>query len=597
MFIKKLFFIEDYFRFQYVGFIVVIVAFLASYVDFTLLKSLPFVAVLTFSIMHIFKKTERESIACMFFRDHFSEILSSFLILLTSVSFLLIFGAKASLKINFILFLLLFYSLISLFFSITAKIKANNFTMNKVYPDRIHLGMKKDFLFYGPVLLQERKDPSHSLTFGVTGSAKTIGVLYPKMKHDIANNKFVVIIEPKGDKELRDMIYSLCQRHNRTFKFISISNASISSKYNPFGFGDANAVKDKILSSTDWSEQFYKKVADSELLKVLNKIEKDNVSTSRSILNNGFSLKNIVALLPDIKELAGLKAFFESVNLSSYSSIFSANGETMYDFYKNNDVIFISLDSLTYPIAAQSLGRIVLQDLSTLNGYIINNISKDERKKVGIYIDEMATFFSTGFLTFLSQTRSANITIDMACQSPSDFKAHGDWALARLVDNTPIKFILALQDPDSAEYCAKILGTEDIVKQTHQTENDGEVTGKGSMRDAHRFYFSPDTIKELPPFHGIVYDRIAKVRVMVKFKTIFFDETKIVHYTGPLKMPAEATIVDSKSNIENDLTSSNTSTEVSKTNDNNLLPSAKSTLIKKTISSKKTNRSFVDQIR
>lgn len=531
MFINTVIKYEDYFRGIYSGLLLVMLSTVLFITKATMIFHLMFICFTLILIVSNYFKLLRESIACYYFRDSVYEILVSFFILLTGFA---IIKYGKTISNNYLLngLCFVFYAVINGFFSLVAHLKEKEFVIHDKFKNKVHVGFKKGVLFFEPVFLERRSDPSHSLAFGVTGSAKTMGVLLPNMVHDIAIGNFVVIIEPKGDKGLRDRIYSLCLKHDRKFKYVSISNADISTKYNPFGFGDANAVKDKIMSSTDWSEEFYKKVADAELIEVLGKIIKGHDSSSKRENFNGIGLDKIINLIPKIKELAGLNAFFKSVMLSSYSKIFATDGETIYDFYKQNCVVYISLDSLSYPLAAQSLGRIVLQDLSTLVGYVYNNIEKSKRTETGIYIDEMATFFSVSFLTFLSQARDAKFTVNMASQSPSDFKSHGDWALARLVDNTPVKYILALQDPDSAEYCAKILGTREFMKYTYQTENDGDETGKGSSRDAHQFNFSPDTVKSLDQFHGVLYDRISKFKELVEFKTIYFDDTVIVEYVG-----------------------------------------------------------------
>lgn len=535
MFTDKILKYEDYFRGQYTLFLYVVLLCLTAVNDMSLYSCLPIYLIGFLFFFFNLIKLKRESIVNYYFRNSLVEMIGYFAIILFSIFLLFISKYSSQNHLFLYAFGVLLFGILSTILSLIARAKEKEFIIHQKFKDKVHVGIRQGFLLYSPVFLERRPDPSHSLAFGVTGSAKTMGVLLPNITHDIAVNNFVVIIEPKGDKGLRDRVYSLCKRHNRVFKYISISNAELSSKYNPFGFGDANSVKDKIMSSTDWSEEFYKKVADAELSEVLGEIIKNNSGFTKRENFNGIGLDKVVKLIPQIKELAGLNAFFKSVKLSSYSTIFATEGETIYDFYKGNCVVYISLDSLAYPLAAQSLGRIVLQDLSTLVGYVYNNVPKDKRIDTGVYIDEMATFFSTGFLTFLSQARDAKFTINMAAQSPSDFKAHGDWALARLVDNTPVKYILALQDPDSAEYCAKILGTREFIKHTYQTENDGDQTGRGSSRDAHQFNFSPDTVKGLDQFHGVLYDRISKFKALVEFKTIFFDDLEITEYKGEIK--------------------------------------------------------------
>jgi type IV secretory pathway TraG/TraD family ATPase VirD4 len=420
----------------------------------------------------------------------------------------------------------------ALLLSIKSKIDRANFTVNDDLQDKIHMGSIVGKFFHRPYFIKEKDRIYHQITYGVTGSGKTVGALYPQIKHDIRTGKFTVILEPKGDNAFRDYVYSCCKRYNRKFKFISIGSSEISSGYNPFGFGDANAVKDKIMSSTDWSEQFYKKIADTALLKALRAIEGE-VSNNNQSRNkfNGFCLDNIIGLLPDIENLSGLRAFLESLKYSSFASMFNADSPTLYDYFTDNVVLFVSLDSLAYPEVSTSLGRIILQDLSTLIGHIIATIPEKQRPPNSLYVDEMATFYSDNFLPFLSQTRSGNIRVHMACQSPADFSIHDQGVLARINDNTSTKIIMASCDPDSREYLARLVGTKEIIKTTKQVDgNNKSETGRGSSRDAHQFILDPDNIKSYQAGESFIYARTSLSYEEVDLDTVFFDDTIIESY-------------------------------------------------------------------
>lgn len=431
---------------------------------------------------------------------------------------------------NFNLKFLMLFSIVCGFFSLKSKIDRRRFTINDELVDKIHLGSIANGLFYEPFFLYEKDRIYHQITFGVTGSAKTVGALYPQIKHDIRTGKFVVIIEPKGDAEFRDYVYSCCKKYNREFKYISIGNSGISSGYNPFGFGDANAVKDKIMSSTDWSEQFYKKVSDTALLKALRNIKVDNDGARSGY--NGFNLNNILGLLPDIENLEGLRAFLESLKYSSFAELFDESAPTLYNFFSDNVVFFVSLDSLTYPEVSSSLGKIVLQDMSTLAGHIIANIPTNKRPPISLYIDEIATFFSDNFLSFLSQTRASNIIVNMAGQSPANFTIHGEGVLSTICDNTSTKVIMASGDPDSREYLARIVGTRKTRKITKQVDgNNKEETGRGSLRDGNEFILPPDEIANFQTGQAHVTVRTSSVNQRVELDTKFYDDVIVRDYS------------------------------------------------------------------
>jgi len=458
------------------------------------------------------------------------------LIFLTVVSIAVLYLIKFNIFLevfyNFNYKFLWMFVVTSLVFSVKSKIERSRFTITDELQDKIHLGSIAGKYFKRPYFLHEKDRIYHQITFGVTGSGKTVGALYPQIKHDIRTGKFTVILEPKGDISFRDYVYSCCKRYNRKFKFISIGSSEISSDYNPFGFGDANAVKDKIMSSTDWSEQFYKKIADTALQKSLNGIENEIAKNKPPRKGfNGFYLENILGLLPDIENLSGLRAFLESLQYSSFSSMFNEDAPTLKDFFDDNVVLFVSLDSLMYPEVSSNLGRIILQDISTLNGHIIATIPENKRPPISLYIDEMATFYSDNFLPFLSQTRSGNIRVTMACQSPADFSIHDKGVLARISDNTSTKIIMATSDPDSAEYLSRLVGTRNIIKTTKQVDgNNKSETGRGSARDAHEFILEPNKIKRFQIGEAFIYVRTSSSYEEVELDTVFYDDTLIHSY-------------------------------------------------------------------
>ena len=484
-----------------------------------------------FFIFINYKKMFKESVWNSSNRDTLLEIVT-LLFMLIAVSFLIQSNIYSEVFYNFNLKFFWIFIMTSILFSIKSKIDRARFTINDELHDKIHLGSIVGRFFHRPYFLHEKDRIYHQITFGVTGSGKTVSALYPQIKHDIRTEKFTVILEPKGDSTFRDYVYSCCKRYNRKFKYISIGSSKISSDYNPFGFGDANAVKDKIMSSTDWSEQFYKKIADSALQKALVNISGE-ISNENSLRKgfNGFHLDNILGLLPDIENLSGLRAFLESLKYSSFSSMFNMAAPTLFDFFNENVVLFVSLDSLMYPEVSSSLGRIILQDISTLNGHIIATIPESKRPPISLYVDEMATFYSNNFLPFLSQTRSGNIRVTMACQSPADFSIHDEGVLARISDNTSTKIIMASSDPNSAEYLARLVGTREIVKTTKQVDgNNKSETGKGSTRDAHEFILEPNKIKRFQTGESFIYVRTSSSHEEVELDTIFYDDIVIDHY-------------------------------------------------------------------
>lgn len=489
----------------------------------------------TMFIFLLFEKYKRETLLFLANRDYALDLGVSVFIL-AALKYLTLPSNTNEIVPNYHYLFLAICTFLNILFTVKSFFERREYSSNFKFDDKVRVGSFKDGWFNKPYFIYDKERVYHQVIFGVTGSGKSVSAFYPQINHDIRTGKFTIIIEPKGDKSFRDYVYSVCKKYKRDFKFISIANSEMSDKYNPFGFGDENAVKDKIMTSTEWSEQFYKKVADTALLKALTELKKET-GKNLNFEKNGVDLDKIIKILPEDEKLEGLNAFLHSLKLSKFSEIFSPDAPNLYDYFKSNSVLFISLDSLKYPEAAKGLGRIILQDLSTLNGHIIDTIPEKKRSDIEIYIDEFKQFFHFNFLNFLSQCRSGKIGVKMAQQSTFDLKEISENALPGIIDNTSIKIIMAQGDPDGAEYLSRVGGTRKVQKVTKQTDGtNNEETGRGSLRSGHEFFIDPNAIKELQTGESFIVNRLRKSKEKVVLDEYYFDVTEIFEYEEDIEV-------------------------------------------------------------
>lgn len=483
----------------------------------------------TMFIFLLIEKYKRETLIFLANRDYVLDIGIS-VVILGVLKFLTLPSSLNEMVSSYQYFFFGICTIVNIALTVKSFFERREYSSNFKFDDKVRIGSYKDGWFNKPYFIYDKESVYHQGLFGVTGSGKTVSAFYPQINHSIRTGKFTIVIEPKGDQSFRNYVFSVCKKYGRDFKFISIANSEISSKYNPFGFGDENAIKDKILTSTDWSEQFYKKIADTALLVALKKLKSEQES-SVCFEKNGVDLDKIIKILPEDENLAGLNAFLLSLKLSKFSEIFSSDAPNLYDYYRDNCVLFISLDSLKYPEAAKGLGKIILQDLSTLNGHIIDTVPEKNRKNIEVFIDEFKIFFHFNFLNFMSQCRSGKIGLHLAQQSTFDLREISENALPGIIDNTSTKIIMAQGDPDGAEYLSRVGGTRKVQKVTKQTDGiNNEETGRGSLRTGHEFFIDPNAIKELQTGESFIVNRLRKSKEKVILDEFYFDDTEILEY-------------------------------------------------------------------
>lgn len=368
--------------------------------------------------------------------------------------------------------------------------------------DHVYLGraaslIKENNLDLNSKEVQKTFKKGHQMVFGASGSGKTFSVLRPQIAYAIKEGQCVFIIDPKGDVEFRDAVYSYCKFFGREddFCYFSLSNPEISDQFNPFKTKSTTEAKDLIISVTDWSEPHYKKMAEVHLLRALMGMENPTLS---KIINN----------LPGKKELSGLLADLNIMQMSAFGPLIdleSAPG--LLDFYKENSVCFFSLDVQAYPETAIRLGRIILGSLMGVSNYTQTSLNPAQRKPTTIVVDEFGSFVSDTFINFLNKARSSNFRLIMATQSLGDLKRSGTEQLSQILDSTMVKIVLRMGDPDSVEYCSRIFGTQDTLKETRQVDTHAlflKETGLGSERLGQSFVVPPSEIKKIGRGVGFV---------------------------------------------------------------------------------------------
>ena len=367
----------------------------------------------------------------------------------------------------------------------------------------------------------------HTLILGTPGTGKTFGVLYPQIYEDIKANKFIVIIDPKGDHSFRDAVYSMAKLFNRSdsFHYISLNHPKMSTPYTFLNFGTPTELRDKLIAATTWDNSYYKKLAETKLLSILEE--------------NPKTLIEIVKKIPDTESFAGLRADIFNLHQSPlHDSFIDIDAQTLLNFYHQRSILFISLDVLSFPLTSRSLGRIILNDIKTLVNHIQSQIVENDRIATTLIIDEFVSFATLEFIDLLNKARSARIQVLMATQSVSDFDVNDKNLLPQIIDSTTNKIILRLSDPKSIEYCSKLTGTTNDTKITNQVETNlffNTSTGVGSEREVERFIIAPKDIRQLGTLEGFLYTQdpfyVSKV-YFNRFKNFPLTITPYTHKTS-----------------------------------------------------------------
>lgn len=341
--------------------------------------------------------------------------------------------------------------------------------------------------------LSEIDFSKHSFIVGAAGFGKT-NLISLLQEHSLQNEKPIIFIDPKGDLEALETFRALCKKYNRTCHIFS-EHYKKSIKLNPFKEGSINQVTDRIISSLEWSEQFYKSVA------------VDALSNSLRILQDAkrpFSLSNICSVLEEsfnTKETLGLRVQLNSIRNSDFGKILEEDETTKncMKIREEKSCLYIGLSTQGYGETAYALGKMFLGELLYASYFKLINESdshKSMKESISVFFDEFGAIVTPRFIELENKCRGAGIQLFMAVQSPSDIDKIDPHLTLAILESSSNFFVLKQRMDYGASMFANAIGTKVTKKYTTKEEN-GTDTGLNSVREANELLVHPDIIKNL----------------------------------------------------------------------------------------------------
>ena len=114
-------------------------------------------------------------------------------------------------------------------------------------------------------------------------------------------------------------------------------------------------------------------------------------------------------------------------------------------------------------------------------------------------MDDFSEYLTESFVSILNKSRSAQVGVVFAHQALGDIKALGDSVANSILTNTNIKVFMRGNEPDSAEYFSKVIGTTTTTKFTERQTRGflaTAKTGELSAREAEEFIIHPNEFKK-----------------------------------------------------------------------------------------------------
>lgn len=387
-------------------------------------------------------------------------------------------------------------------------------------PEKVLMGIDQNLEI--PVYLPDSVRTKHVHVIGATGSGKTESVILNFIRQDVERGLGGIILDAKGDFSFLQALQTWVPKER--LKVFDLSDG-MSLSYDPLEAGSPLEAAQRLFSSLNWSEEYYKSKANAVLQQLfevhhqthernptladLNEYLRDPEIYASVTTSEGYPKRVAEKEFGDLSGLRDQIRTLCSAHLSKTLSPKDGSQMKLEDAAAGT-VIYFRLQSLLSPQLVSIVGKLLINHLNYLAGTAHRGDGTAKgRKLIPTYLDEFASFACPEFRDLISKARSANLALHFSHQSVGDLMAVNEGFLNSITDNASTKIVFRINDPDTAEFFARSYGTELYQKMTQRVtntedEDSAEVVGEGSQREAHRFRSPPDLFKTLPTGVGSV---------------------------------------------------------------------------------------------
>lgn len=381
--------------------------------------------------------------------------------------------------------------------------------------------------------VSDKSRTSHVQVIGTTGSGKTTSVVIPWCLKDLLRGRSSLVIDGKGSRDLPEELkeWTELDKMNVNLFHFNLDDPEKSHIINPLKNGSPQQITDRIFSSFDFEDPFYRSVQFDicgYLTRLIHAVNDDvSFKLLYELLTDDEKLASYLSECEDkelkskltsyLKEpvkdrrakMAGLISQLSPFATSEISGIVNGGanetnlGDMFLEHLRRPTLFIYSIPTLKYQKLGSQLGKIILQELAWIIG---TRESKNENFEfASVFLDEFSEFVYEGFISILNKARSANVGLHLCHQALSDLTKVSESFARGVNTNTNVKCVLGVNDPETADFYARHFGTKSEEKLTEQIGEkslfgERSETGRGSKRITESYKIHPNTLKNF--YHG-----------------------------------------------------------------------------------------------
>jgi type IV secretory pathway TraG/TraD family ATPase VirD4 len=392
-----------------------------------------------------------------------------------------------------------------------------------------------------PIALRDNVRCGQVQIVGATGRGKTESVVIPWLIQDIIQNKVTILMDAKGDQSILKRIDRVYRDHRvkrEGLVWFDLSDVEGSFKTNPLKYGTAQQITDRIFSTFNFENLYFKSVAYEATLLVVEVIQSKTTKTEVTFEKVYDALtddENLTELISSATEglqrrclkylnepfrarqekLSGLVSQLQTFAKGELAPLLNGGNEKVFSLSETlvpgltanvtPMTVAIFIPTLLYQETAAAIGKMFLQEIAWA---VALREKRDFKYFTSIFLDEFSSFVYPGFISLLNKARSTGCALHLSHQSLGDLEAVSPEFAKAVHSNTNVKCVFGVNDPDTADFFAKHFGTKDTERTTERVNRksfgDLEKTGMMSLRQAEIYKIHPNRLREYSQGMGVI---------------------------------------------------------------------------------------------
>lgn len=365
----------------------------------------------------------------------------------------------------------------------------------------IFIGLDKDKIPQYIPLKDWQKQ--HADIIGTTGAGKGVasGIL---LYQSILAGEGVFVLDPKNDEWAPHLYRKACEDAGKPFVLIDLNKNDY--QLNLIEGISADHLEELFVAGFSLAEKgeaadFYR-IDDRKAARLSSQFITDNPNaTIRDVYNSDY----VQSIGETIKAFHG-----KTEELALLNCINAPDGFSLKQIFDEGGCCYV-IGSLRNSkiITTQRMILVRLFQIAELRDRVTDVI-----RPIAIFLDELKYHLSKPALEGLGAARDKGIHIIMAHQSIADLRdcpadLNGDAVVGAVVENAKFKLVYKLQDPDTADWVARMSGTILVDDESRKATTNGVLTetidNERTIRQAERYYIDTNMLQNLPDFVSFIF--------------------------------------------------------------------------------------------